>query len=126
MRPIFRIKLLVLLIIATVSCKSKCDQSIDVFEGASFRKGQKYVLVIGEGEMERSENFWVAMSRGKYKKIGSYCCQEDSVKVRFSLDQSDTIFYISPIKTKRLLIGSYFDGAILVATDANPEAWIKM
>lgn len=126
MSLISRIKVLALIAIAVVSCKSKCDQPIDVFEGASFKRGQKYVLEIGDGEMERSETFSFPMSRGKYEKIGTYCCPKDSAKVKFSLDTVDTIFYISPGKTKRLLVGSYSDGTILVATDANPDAWIKM
>ena len=82
--------------------------------------------MIEDGELEQSENFWIGMSRGKYKKIASYCCIKDSIKVKFTLDDSDTVFYISPKKTKRLLIGSYFDGSILVATDENSDAWIKM
>jgi hypothetical protein len=125
MSPIFRLKLLAI-IIAAVSCESKCDHPIDIFEGASFKKGQKYVLTIGEDELKRSENFLIGMSRGKYEKIGSYCCKKDSVKVQFTLGAHDTVFFISPKKTKRLLVGSYFDGNILVATDENPDAWIKM
>lgn len=126
MKVILSQKLFVVIIIAAASCKPNCERSIDIFEGANFNKGQKYTLTIGDAELERSENFWTSMSRGKYKKVAGYCCKKDSVKVKFTLDNSDTVFYISAEKTKRLLVGSYFDGTILVATDENPDAWIKM
>ena len=121
-----KLVMLALFILLMSNCKPKCDASIDIYEGSRFQKGQRYSLSIENGELEKSQSFWAEMSRGTFQKLDSYCISKDSIKVQFTLDGRDTVFYVNRSKTKRLLVGSYFDGAIMVATDENPEMWTKM
>src|ERR1700749_18887 len=116
MRPIY-FKLLFLILLIEGSCEKNCDSYIDVYEGSKFKKGQEYILDIESGDYKKSETFWANMSRGKYEKLTTYCTAKDSILVKFTLDKRDTSFYISSKKTHRLLIGSYYDGTILIATD---------
>lgn len=115
-----------LILVTLEACAPECKNEISIYEGLYFEKGQSYKIEI-EGILISAESFSRTEIKGQTLKIISkYCCQVDSCQVRFSLDNRDTVFYIAPAKTKRLLIGSDINGNFSVATDQNRSAWIRM
>ena|SRR5688572_14374008 len=126
----------ILLIIAAYSLRDKvlfiaparpdCSDKIEVYVTEFWQAGQTYSLNIGKSEFAISESFLFDKNIYNRKLRGEYCCTSDSCRVEFKLDNKDTTFFISPRKTKRLTVGSYGDGTILVGTDENKDFWVIM
>lgn len=127
MKLLGKIQFQVIVLLVLLGCKTECKNEIVIFEGLYFEKGQSYKLEIENGDLVKSETFSKTQIRGQnFNEIDSYCCKVDSCKVKFTLDSKDTVFYISPKKTRRLLIGSDINGNFSIATDENRNAWIRM
>jgi|GEM_PF-6434114 hypothetical protein len=110
-----------------LGCKGPCKNEISILEGLYFKKGQTYKIEIEDREFKNEEQFSRTEIRGQnFNEIGKYCCLKDSCKIKFSLDGKDTVFYISPLRTKRLMVGSDVYGNFSVATDEDKDAWTKM
>jgi len=109
-----------------VSCGEHCKTKIIIYEGLYFEKGQSYRIEI-DGQLIKSKSFARDEIRGQnFNVIENYCCNGDSCQVKFTLEKKDTLFYISPTKTKRLLVGSDINGDFSIATDQNRDAWVRM
>lgn len=113
------------MLIGCCGCGSNCGRQIVVYQGRYFQEGQRFELSI-DGELLASEKFEKGFQSNEPEKIKTYCCMNDSCKVKFILGDNDTVFYISPRRTKRLKVGSDIDGNFAVATDENKRAWIKL
>jgi hypothetical protein len=117
--------LIITIVIACNACTMNCKQEIAIYQGRYFQKGQNFELSI-EDKLLLTEKFQTELQRNEIKKIQDYCCIQDSCKVKFTLGNNDTTFYISPNKTRRLKVGSDIYGKFSVATDENKRAWIEM
>jgi hypothetical protein len=117
--------LILSLAIGCCGCTTNCERQIVIYQGIYFQKGQMFELSIDD-EILASEKFEEQFHRNDLKKLKTYCCMNDSCKVKFVLGDSDTVFYISPLKTKRLQAGSDIYGKFSVATDEDKRAWIKL
>ena len=103
-----------------------CGNKIEVYVTEFWQAGQSYSLNIDKSEFEITESFLFDKNIYNRKLRGEYCCTSDSCRVEFKLDNRDTTFFISPRRTKRLTVGSYGDGTILVGTDENKDFWITI
>lgn len=117
--------LILLILIGVSGCTTNCERQIVIYEGLYFQKDQNFELSIDE-KILLSKRFETDVQRNDFKESDTYCCVKDSCKVKFVLGASDTIFYITPLRTKRLMVGSDINGRFSVATDENKRAWIKM
>jgi len=103
---------------------SNCDSpNIEIFRGIYFNAGTTMKVEFDNGEFQIHDDFKGRYKVIDYKLIGRFCCVSDSCRVVFSLNDVDTVFYISPSTTKRLMIGSNSQGGLVVATDINEIAW---
>jgi hypothetical protein len=114
-----------LLLSACSSQKEKCERNVEIFRGPAFEAGQKYKVLI-DGREIMSERFLLSVSSGEYVKKEDYCCNSDSCRVEFILDDHDTLFYINPSRVTKFVVGSDLHGRPAVATSENHDAWIKM
>lgn len=112
-------------LITCASCAPKCKTEIAVYKGLYFKTGQSIELVIDDRTLLKEE-FTADWQSNDLKEIDAYCCTKDSCKVKFVLENDDTVFYVSPHKTKRLMVGSDVYGKFSVATDEDTRSWIKM
>jgi len=117
--------LIIAMLIGCCACTSNCERKIVIYQDRYFQKGQTFELTIDD-EILASEKFETQYFKNDAKKLKTYCCMNDSCKVKLVLGGNDTIFYISPLKTKRLVVGSDIYGKFSVATDENKRAWIKL
>jgi ribosomal protein L21E len=102
-----------------------CEQPIVIYQGLSFQEGESIELSIDD-RILLSESFEKGFQGNDAKVIETYCCLKDSCRVRFLLGDKDTTFYVTPTKTKRLIVGSDTYGGLSVATDLHARAWVKM
>jgi hypothetical protein len=119
------IRLMLLMVIGCYACGKDCKSKITIYQGLYFQRGQRFELSIDD-QIILADKFKADVQRNEPKQIEVYCCTKDSCKVKFGLGSSDTIFYMSPSRTKRLMVGSDIYGKFSVATDVDKRAWIKM
>lgn len=112
-------------ILSIFSCQPECDQGIEIYQGPVFKSGQRYTVEI-EDEVIVKEFFLFDRSTGEYTRKGSYCCDLDSCKVRFTLGGTDTVFYIRPSRVKKFVVGSNYLGRLKIITNEDKDAWKKM
>ena len=117
--------LILTIVIGCYGCMTNCKRQISIYLGLYFQKGQTVVLSIDD-EVVLTEEFHAEVQRNDLKQIDTYCCSKDSCKVEFVLGNKDTLFFIFPDRTKRLMVGSDIFGNFSVATDEDKRAWIKM
>ena len=116
---------IMIMVILCWGCTSPCKQEVIVYQGLYLKKGQNFRLSIDD-KVILEESFNSELQRNDLKRIDNYCCDKDSCQVIFSLGHGDTVFYLSPSKTKRLMVGSDIYGKFSVATDENKRSWIQM
>lgn len=96
-----------------------CDRATTIHVGQYWRSGQSYTLDIENGAFNVSADIIVDQLVSEDKLIGEFCCSADSCRIRFTLDNKDTIFYFNPNDTKRLYVGSSIDREFVVLTNEN-------
>lgn len=117
--------LTILLVSICNGCTPDCNRQIVIYQGLYFQKGQKVQLSIDD-KILFSKTVERDLQRNDLKEFKTYCCTRDSCRVNFVLGDNDTTFFISPLRTKRLMIGSDIFGKFSVATDDDKGAWMEM
>lgn len=108
------------------STTENCNEKIEIYVGQYWKAGQSYSIDIDDGQFGVQEKFLFDRLLYDRKLKGEYCCAKDSCKVQFRVDNMDTIFFVSPAKTRRLYVGSSINNEFLVGTDENEDFWIIM
>lgn len=122
-----RVKSLFLLVLMIVcqSCSSDNKWQIVVYQHLYFKKGQNYELIINDGDFSKSKKFTSDYSSDEYKTLTTFRTNQDSIKIYFKLDQSDTTFTVPSDYTTRLVVGSDAYGGIVIRTDKDESSWVS-
>jgi len=110
-------------IIGITSCAKKHKYELVVLQSFYFNKDQSYQLDIDSGSFTRKKKFREVYITDKYKRLGVFKTDQDSIRVRFVLDLKDTVFTIPSNYSKRMIIGSNAYGEILIGFDRDSSFW---
>ena len=105
------------------SCNNRYSHELVVLQSFYFNKGQSYQLDIDSGAFTKEKRFREVYITDEYKSIGIFKTNEDSIHIRFTLDQSDTAFTIPSNYSKRMVIGSNAYGEMLIGFDRDSSFW---
>lgn len=109
--------------VGIAGCTKKYSHELVVLQSFYFNKGQSYQLDIDSGAFTKEKRFREVYITDEYKSIGIFKTNEDSIHIRFTLDQSDTAFTIPSNYSKRMVIGSNAYGEMLIGFDRDSSFW---